>query len=70
MYHKGSLTVEGSIVISICMIVIGLCLLLAFDIYRETIEYLQAIQMPEIDAVEKFKRFQLGKEVLEEMIWK
>lgn len=65
MYLKGSYTVEGSGVIAICMIVIGMCIMLAFNIYRESEDYFINHPVKEIDCVETFKKIRAGEAVID-----
>ncbi len=67
MYLKGSLTVEGAGVISISMIIIGMCILLAFSIYKESIDYLSAVTVRDIKVVESFRQIRAGKTIIEEL---
>ena len=67
---KASYTVEGSAVISICMIIIGMCILLAFDIYRETDSYILETQIEEFDCPGTFRQIRAGKMFLEDLFEK
>lgn len=65
MYLKASYTVEGAVVISVALIIITACILLSFTIYRESIEYIQLLQIKDIDSVSLFRKINVGKTVLE-----
>lgn len=67
MFLRGSLTVEGSAVISICIIVIGICILLAFTIYHESMDYMENVNMVDIDMPETFRQIRAGKRIFEEI---
>lgn len=67
MFIKASLTVEGSAVISICIIVIGICILLAFTIYHESMDYMENVDMVDIDMPETFRQIRAGKKIFEEI---
>ncbi|QFJ54069.1 hypothetical protein [Pseudobutyrivibrio xylanivorans] len=38
---KGSYTVEGAVIISICFIVFGMAVLLSFELFKESIAYVE-----------------------------
>lgn len=65
MYFKASYTVEGSVVICICLILIGISMILAFDLYKESIEYINTIAIKEIDSVEMFRQFRVVSGVID-----
>lgn len=68
MFLKGSLTAEGAGVISISMIIIGMCILLAFSIYEESIDYLNSVTVRKMEVVECFRQIQAGKTIVEGLI--
>lgn len=68
MYLRASYTVEGSVVISICMIIVGICIILGFNIYKETIGYVQNLNIAELDSVTLFNQITNGKILLESFI--
>lgn len=65
MYLKASYTVEGSVIISLCIIVIGMCILLGFDIYKETMEYIENHPVAEFDSVTTFREIKAGQGIIE-----
>lgn len=68
MYLKASYTVEGSVIISLCIIVIGMCILLGFDVYKETMEYIETHPITSFDAVNTFREVKAGQGVLESFL--
>ncbi|MCR4567844.1 MAG: hypothetical protein K5769_07315 [Pseudobutyrivibrio sp.] len=54
MRLKASLTVEGSIVISICFIMFGMAVCLAYELFKETIDYV-SYNRDSFDAVKMFR---------------
>ena len=54
MKLKASYTVEASVVISICFIMFGTAALLAFELFKETLDYVSG-QPDAIDAVALFR---------------
>lgn len=65
MYLKASYTVEGSVIISLCIIVIGMCILLGFDIYKESIRYIENNPVETFDVVAAFREINAGQGVLD-----
>lgn len=61
---KGSYVVEGSFVISICLLIIMSALLLAFSIYGESLNHIVINTDKEIEAVKVFRLIQSGKNIL------
>lgn len=68
MYLKASYTVEGSIIISLCILVIGMCILLGFDVYKETIEYIESHPISSFDPVKTFREIKAGQAVLDNFL--
>ncbi len=54
MRLKASYTVEGAIIISICLIFFGIAICLAYDIFRETLDYVSYSQ-ESFDAVKAYR---------------
>ena len=54
MRLKGSMTVEGTIVISICFILFGIAVCLAYELFTETIDYV-IYNRDSFDAVKVFR---------------
>lgn len=65
MRLKGSLTVEASAVISICMIIIGTSIIFAFNLYRDSVDYINKVNVKEIDSVELFRKIRMGEAVID-----
>lgn len=68
MYLKASYTVEGAGVISICMIIIGMCIMLAFSLYHESVDYLESVTVENLKSVDTFLNIQTGKELAEKIL--
>lgn len=68
MYLKASYTVEGSVIISLCIIVIGMCILLGFDIYKETIDYIETHPIESLDVVTTFREIKAGQGFFENVL--
>lgn len=64
---KASFTVEGSVVIGICMIIIGMCIMLGFDMYKETILYIEKTEVKDMDTVDIFKKINVVEEFTEDI---
>lgn len=68
MYLKASYTVESSLVISICLIVIGMCILLGFELYKDSVSYIDTHPIKDIDAVRVFREMQAGEEIVDGLV--
>lgn len=68
MYLKASYTVESSLVISICLIVIGMCILLGFELYKDSVSYIDTHPIKDIDAVRVFREIQAGEEIVDGLV--
>lgn len=68
MYLKASYTVEGSMVISICLIIITMCILFGFDNYKESISYIESHPIKEIDAVKIFRETEVALDILNSVL--
>lgn len=62
---KAAFTVEASFVMGIGLIIILTVCLLSFNMYHESINYMEENTVSEIDVVRRFKSFQIGKEITE-----
>lgn len=61
---RAAYTVEAALVMGICLVMVLTCIMLAFKIYSESTEYISQTEVSEMDVVEKFRLFQMGKDVV------
>lgn len=61
---KASYTVEATLVFSICMMITASGILLGYHNYHATLKRADS-RMAEIDAVDRFRKVQFGKEAFE-----
>lgn len=61
---KASYTVEGSFVISICILLVFFTLTTAIGVYTNTYAYVMETKVDNIEAAEWFRRIAFGKEIV------
>lgn len=62
---KGSLTVEGSWIFGISMVIIYLMIAFSFQLYENVNKDIEETEIADIQAVKKFRLLQMGKDILE-----
>lgn len=61
---KASLTVEASLVVSICMLILGHLMMFGFHVWDESLDTVYETKSEEENATERFRRIKAGQEVL------
>lgn len=63
MFLKAAYTVEAAFVVSICLFLLAGGILLSFQIYHESLRYIEETQGGITDVVQWFRLFSAGKEI-------
>lgn len=62
---KGSLTVEASMVVPICLFIIMDLMILGFGVYTETLQFISDNPGMEFDGVSAFRWISAGKDLID-----
>lgn len=61
-YVKASLTVEGSLVISLCILVIAAVILTGYDVFSDVLSFINNVTAKDYDGIRAFRLFSAGRD--------
>lgn len=67
LYLKASFTVEGSFIISFCIIILMSLIMLSYRIFYDTEKYIKDQDILKYDAVKTFRAVAAGENIIEKL---
>ena len=67
LYLKASFTVEGSFIISFCIIILMSLIMLSYRIFYDTEKYIKDQDILKYDAVKTFRAVAVGENIIEKL---
>ena len=67
LYLKASFTVEGSFIISFCIIILMSLIMLSYRIFYDTEKYIKDQDILKYDAVKTFRAIAAGENIIEKL---
>ncbi|MBQ3901865.1 MAG: hypothetical protein II745_00650 [Lachnospiraceae bacterium] len=67
LYLKASFTVEGSFIISFCIIILMSLIMLSYRIFYDTEKYIKDQEILKYDAVKTFRAVAVGENIIEKL---
>lgn len=67
LYLKASFTVEGSFIISFCIIILMSLIMLSYRIFYDTEKYIKDKDILKYDAVKTFRAVAAGENIIEKL---
>ena len=67
LYLKASFTVEGSFIISFCIIILMSLIMLSYRIFYDTEKYIKDQEILKYDAVKTFRAVAAGENIIEKL---